>query len=218
MSAVPSEPEPEPSPASPHDASWSRVDEGAEDVTLEENWLFRLRRERFQSRVSGRAHDFYVMHLADAVHAIALTPDDRMVLVRQFRAASRHDSLEPPGGLLEPGEDPRAAGARELLEETGYAGDPAVLLGTLWSNPSILTSKTATIVITNARRIAEPSLDHNEEVAVELVPAHAIPSLIQDGRINHALCVAGLLWWLQSRAGGMPGREEDSPRRVRRED
>ncbi len=197
MSAVP--PAPEKSSAN---VSWSRGDDGTSDVTLEENWLFRLRRERFRSRVSGRVHDFYVMHLADAVHAIALTPDDRMVLVRQFRAASSHDSLEPPGGLLEPGEDPCEAGARELLEETGYAGDPAVFLCTLWSNPSILTSRTTTIVIRNARRVAEPTLDHNEEVAVELVPARTIPRLIQEGRIDHALCVAGLLWWLASRPDG----------------
>src|SRR3954453_24100190 len=117
------------------ETSWSREDDGAADVTLEENWLFRLRRERFRSRISDRTHDYYVMHLADAVHAIALTPDDRIVLVRQFRAGSRHDSLELPGGLLEAGEDPREAGARELLEETGYAGDSPVLLGTVWSNP-----------------------------------------------------------------------------------
>jgi 8-oxo-dGTP pyrophosphatase MutT (NUDIX family) len=200
MSANP--PEPESSPSSPPDATWFREADGAEDVTLEENWLFRLRRERFRSRVSGRAHDFYVLQLADAVHAIALTPDDRMVLVRQFRAASGHDSLEPPGGLLDPGEDPCEAGARELLEETGYVGDPPVLLGTFWSNPSILTSRTATIVITNVRRVAEPTLDHNEEVAVELVPAGEVPRMIQEGRIDHALCVAGLLWWLQSRPGG----------------
>jgi 8-oxo-dGTP pyrophosphatase MutT (NUDIX family) len=185
----------------PTPASWSRVAAGATDLTLEENWLFRLRRERFQSRISGRVHDFYVMYLADAVYTIALTEDDRMVLVRQFRAASMHDSLEAPGGLLEPGEDPREAGARELLEETGYAGDPAVLLGTLWSNPSIMTSRTTTIVVKNARRVAEPKLDHSEEVAVELVPASEIPRLIQEGRIDHALCVAGLLWWLQADQG-----------------
>src|SRR5262249_54736702 len=120
-------------------------------------------------------------------------------LVRQFRAASMHDSLEAPGGLLEPGEDPCAAGARELLEETGYAGDPAVVLGTLWSNPSIMTSRTTTIVIKNARQVAEPKLDHSEEVAIELVAVSDIPRLIREGRIDHALCVAGLLWWLQAR-------------------
>jgi 8-oxo-dGTP pyrophosphatase MutT (NUDIX family) len=186
------------------EVSWSREGQGAEDVTLEENWLFRLRRERFRSRISGRVHDYYVLHLADAVSVIALTADRRMVLVRQFRAGSGHDSLETPGGLLEPGEDPREAGARELLEETGYAGDPAVLMGTLWSNPSILTSRTATIVITNARRVAEPALDHNEEVAVELVPAGEIPRMIEQGAIDHALSVVGLLWWLQARRGEGP--------------
>jgi ADP-ribose pyrophosphatase len=183
-------------------ASWFREDGGAGDITLEENWLFRLRRERFRSRLSDRTHDFYVMHLADCVTVIALTPDDRIILVRQFRAGSQHDSLEPPGGLLEPGEDPCAAGSRELREETGYAGDSAVLLGTLWSNPSILTSRLAFIVITNARLVAAPAPDHNEEVAVELVPASAVPQMIEDGRINHALSVAGLLWWLRGRPDG----------------
>ena len=129
------ESDPPPSP------SWVREAEGAADTTIEENWLFRLRRERFRSRTSGKVHDYFVMHLADAVNVIALTPDDQVVLVRQFRAGSARDSLEPPGGLLDPGEDPCAAGARELLEETGYAGDAAVLLGSVWSNPSILSSR-----------------------------------------------------------------------------
>src|SRR6516225_4371402 len=132
------------------DVSWFREDNGAGDVTLEENWLFRLRRERFRSRLSGRTHDYYVLYLADAVTVIALTPDDRLVLVRQFRAGSVHDSLEPPGGLLEPGEDPCAAGARELLEETGYAGDPPRLIATLWPNPALLSMRIATIVVDNA--------------------------------------------------------------------
>ena len=101
--------------------SWIR--DGESDRTLEENWLFRLRRERYRSRASGRSHDFFVLHLADAVHVVALTTDRQFILVRQFRAGSGRDSLETPGGLLEPGEDVGEAGARELLEETGYAGD-----------------------------------------------------------------------------------------------
>ena len=80
----------------------------------------------------------YVTHLADGVHAIALTPDQQVVMVRQFRAGSRRDSLETPGGLLDPGEDPCAAGARELLEETGYAGDPPELLGCHLPDPGAL--------------------------------------------------------------------------------
>jgi 8-oxo-dGTP pyrophosphatase MutT (NUDIX family) len=182
--------------------SWVSDGGGAHDHTLLETWLFRLQRERFRSRVSGKTHDFFVTHIADGVQIIALTPDVRVVMVRQFRAGSRGDSLEIPGGLLEPGEDPSIAGPRELLEETGYAGDAPASLGNLWPNPALLTMKVATLVVRNARRVGEPSPDHTEELDVELVAARDIPSLIQEGRIDHAVSVAGLLWWLT--IGGQP--------------
>ena len=184
--------------------SWIR--DGESDRTLEENWLFRLRSERYRSRASGRSHDFYVLHLADAVNVVALTTDRELILVRQFRAGSGRDSLETPGALLEPGEDSSDAGSRELLEETGFAGDPPHLLGAMWSNPSLLSSKTTTVVVTNARRVAEARLDPGEEVEVVLVPAREIPAMIRCGEIDHALVVAGLLWWLgDERPGTAPG-------------
>jgi 8-oxo-dGTP pyrophosphatase MutT (NUDIX family) len=182
--------------------SWVRDASGAHDTTVEANWLFRLRRERFRSRRSGRQHDFYVLHLADVVQVIALTPDGDLVLVRQFRAGSCRDSLEPPGGLLEPCEDPCEAGARELLEETGYAGARPVLLGQAWSNPSLLTSRIATVFVADARPIAAPSPDVGEELTVELTPAASVPRMLCEGRIDNALAVMGLLLWLAPRPGG----------------
>ncbi|MDG3006922.1 NUDIX hydrolase [Paludisphaera mucosa] len=181
-------------------ASWSHVDEGRHDRTIEENWLFTLRKERFRSRLSGLTHDFFVIRLADAVHAVAITTEGEVLFVRQFRAGSGRDSLETPGGLVDPNEDPLVAGPRELLEETGYAGDPPELVGTLWSNPSLVTSRTTTIVIRNARKVAEPKLDHTEELTVEKVPARDVLGLIRQGRVDHALVVAGLLWWLTTEA------------------
>jgi len=204
-------PTPDPSAVPPGNASWVREEEGVHDQTLEENWLFRLRRERFRSRVSGLVHNFYVMHLADAVNVIALTPERQLVLVRQFRAGSGRDSLETPGGLIDSEEDPLRAGVRELAEETGYVGDAPELLGTVWSNPSIMTSRTTIIVIPNARKVGPTKLDHGEEVTVELVPESAVPFLIREGRIDHALVVCGLLWWLESRFPGrlaQPGPEK----------
>lgn len=180
--------------------SWVR--DGDNGQTLEENWLFRLRRERYRSRASGQSHDFYVVHLADAVNVVALTPDRRLILVEQFRAGSGRDSLETPGGLLEPGEDPRDAGARELREETGYTGDSAVVLGTSWANSSILSSRITTILITNAVPSAEASPDEGEEVRLACVPASRLPALIRSGRIDHALAVQGLLLWMVSELPG----------------
>ncbi|GAC1347435.1 MAG: hypothetical protein NVSMB14_10140 [Isosphaeraceae bacterium] len=174
--------------------SWE-PDPTATDETIVENWLFRLRRERFRSRLTGKGHDFYVMHLADSVNVIALTEDRKLVMVRQFRAGSNSDGLETPGGLLEPGEDPKEAGARELLEETGYLGESARLVGQVWSNPSIMTSKSATVLIEKARKVAEPKWDEGEEVAVELVREEEVLEWIKRGEIGHGLTVAGLFWW-----------------------
>ena len=137
-----------------------------------------------------------MIDLADAVNVIALTHDRQVILVKQFRVGSNCDSLETPGGLLDAGEDPVVAGARELLEETGYAGDQPVVLGWSWANPSILSSKIITILIENAVMQQAPKLDEGEEVSVELYPAEDIRSMIRDGAIGHALAVGGLLLWL----------------------
>lgn len=175
--------------------SWVPESDHAE--TLIENWLFQIRRERFRSRAEGKTHDFYVMRLADAVNVVAVTPRREVILVRQFRAGSALDSLETPGGLLDPGEDPLTAAARELKEETGYAGSPARLLGTVWSNPSIMTSRTSFVLIADARKVADPKLDPSEEVSVERVPADRIHELIRSGAIGHSLAVLSLFYWLE---------------------
>jgi 8-oxo-dGTP pyrophosphatase MutT (NUDIX family) len=173
-------------------------------ATLEENWLFRLRRERFRSRNSGRAHDFYLVQLSDCVNVIAVTPERQVVLIRQFRAGSQKESLETPGGLLDVGEDPVTAGLRELKEETGYAGDDARVVSTVWSNSSILTSRATTIVVTNARPVAPTKLEPGEEITLELVPATDLPRLIASGQVDHSLVVLGLLWWLAEGPLGLP--------------
>ena len=182
-------------------ASWTS--EPGDDRTIESNWLFDLRRERYRSRISDRTHDFYVVHLADAVTAVALTPDDEVVLVRQFRAGSRLDHWETPGGLLHPGEDPLAAGPRELFEETGYQGDPAILLGTVWTNPALVTTRMTTVLIANARLAGDPTPDVGEEVTVQLFPRARVVEMVAAGWIDHALANLALLTWL-ARSAPLP--------------
>ncbi len=185
------------------------------ESVIEENWLFKLRRVGHRSRQSGREHDFYVMDLADAVTVIALTPDNRVILVRQFRAGSGRDGLEPPGGLIDAGEDADQAAARELLEETGYAGETPLVLGTCYANPSILTQRITTVLIKNARLVAPPAPDDHEEVEVLEVPASVIPWMLREGRIHHALAVQGLLLWLASQIPGTPWELPESALRKR---
>lgn len=188
--------------AHPSGPSWVREPDG--DRLIEQNWLFLLRQERARSRATGTSRDYFVLHLRDSVNVIAITPYREVVLVEQYRAGSARDSLETPGGLIDPGEDPLEAAVRELREETGYIGDPPRVLGTVWANPSILTARSTTVVVTNAVKLHDPKPDEGEEVTVRLVPAHRVPRMIRNGQVGHALAVAGLLWWLASEIPDTP--------------
>ena len=170
--------------------------EPGHDQPLLETWLFKLRKERYKSCLSAKQHDFFVAEIADAVHVIATDPAGRVLMVRQFRVGSRTDSLETPGGLIDPGEDAITAAQRELLEETGYKAENPRLLGGFWSLPSLGTSRIWTVVLENAVKVAEPHGDPTEELQLEWVEKQDVLARIADGNIHHGCVICGLLIWL----------------------
>lgn len=156
--------------------------------------IFQTRIDHCASPVDGHVHPFVVIDAPDWVNVLALTDDDTWVLVRQFRFGTRTTTLELPGGAVDRGEDLVAAGARELLEETGYAGD-AKLIGVVAPNPAILSNRCGTVLVTGARRVAEPKPDPNELIEVVTMPRADADAALRDGRIDHALVVAAFQWW-----------------------
>lgn len=109
---------------------------------------------------------------------------------------------------MDPGEDPMTAAVRELLEETGFAGDPAVALGLVHPNPALMGNTCSTYLVTNARLVADPSPDEEEDIAVELVPLADIPGWIARGDITHAMVIAA--FWHLLAATGRPLPEAPS--------
>ena len=93
--------------------------------------VFEVLGRTFRHPVRRTEREFVVIEAPDWVNVVALTPDQQLVLVRQFRYGIGEFSLEVPGGIVEPGEDPVVAGLRELREETGFAGASARLLGSV---------------------------------------------------------------------------------------
>jgi 8-oxo-dGTP pyrophosphatase MutT (NUDIX family) len=155
--------------------------------------IFKLRSDVKLSPRTGKEHDFYVLDSVDWVNVIALTPDQKLVMIEQFRHGSNTVELEIPGGMMDPGEtDPVAAAVRELREETGYEGENARILGRIWSNPAILSNKTFTVLVENCRLKHEVEWDHGEDLATRLVPAAEIPKLVADEKIGHSLVVDAL--------------------------
>jgi 8-oxo-dGTP pyrophosphatase MutT (NUDIX family) len=152
--------------------------------------IFRIQRHRYRLEPHGREHDFVVLDANDWINVVAVTPDRQVVLIRQFRHGIRGVTWEVPGGLMETGEAPEEAARRELREETGYAGDPARLLGFMWPNPAMQNNRLFTYVVENARRVGEPQLDPFERIVVEPRGLVEIPAMIRSGAIRHSLVIA----------------------------
>ncbi|MBU6411104.1 MAG: NUDIX hydrolase, partial [Verrucomicrobia bacterium] len=86
--------------------------------------IFKLRSDLKVSPRTGKQLDFYVLDSVHWVNVIALTPDNHLVMVEQYRHGSNTVELEIPGGMMDPGEmNPVATAVRELREETGYEGE-----------------------------------------------------------------------------------------------
>jgi ADP-ribose pyrophosphatase len=160
------------------------------EIDRESYRIFSVRREIAVSPLSGRDHEFIVIDAPAWVNVIPITPDDRVVFVRQYRHGTRSVTLEIPGGMANRAESPETAGERELLEETGYRGDRALCIGCVHPNPAIQTNVCHTILVDGARRVAEPAPDPSEELEVELIDLSEIPRRILSGEIGHALVVA----------------------------
>jgi len=144
-----------------------------------------------RSPESGSAHDFFVLDAPDWVNVIPLTPDEKVVCVRQYRAGTDTVTLEIPGGMIDPGDPtPTAAAAREMREETGYLANRYEDLGVVAPNPAIQSNRCHTICAVDAYRDGPQALDGSEVIDVELVDLADIPSLIMSGRITHSLVVA----------------------------
>src|SRR3954463_11249169 len=152
--------------------------------------IFTLRSDLKVSPRTGKEHDFFVLDSVHWVNVVAVTPDQQLVMVEQYRHGSNTVELEIPGGMMDPEEtDPIATGVRELREETGYEGGNARLLGRIHSNPAILTNYTYTVLVENCVLKHPMEFDYAEDLATRLVPVAEIPKLVADEKIGHSLVV-----------------------------
>ncbi len=158
--------------------------------------IFKIRSDTCINPRTGKEHDFYVLDTVGWVNVIAITPDQQLVMVQQFRVGSGTVELEIPGGMMDPHEtDPVATAVRELREETGYEGENARLLGKVWSNPAILNNHTYTVLIENCRLQHGVEFDSGEDLTTQLVPVAEIPKLVAEEKIGHSLVVVALYYF-----------------------
>jgi 8-oxo-dGTP pyrophosphatase MutT (NUDIX family) len=173
---------------------------------LHDYGVFHVRRDRARSPRNGLLRDHAVVAARDGVTVVALTADGELVMVEQYRHGTRALSLETPSGLLEEGEEPVAAGRRELREETGYEVEDARELGAVAINASWETAHAHVVLASGARKAGEPELDPGEDPRTRLVPIEEVWGLVRRGEIDSAVVLSALLLLrLEEQTGGRDG-------------
>lgn len=165
---------------------WPRL---ASDV-LGDFEVFRVRRDRVRSPRTGAVLDRHVLEMPDWVNVVPVTRDGRIVLVEQFRHGTREATLELPAGIVDPGEDPCAAGLRELEEETGFRAAASRLLGVVEPNPALQDNRSTIVLAEDCVADGRVAQDEGEDVRVHVVEPARVRELIASGVIRHAIAIA----------------------------
>jgi 8-oxo-dGTP pyrophosphatase MutT (NUDIX family) len=144
-----------------------------------------------------------VVELPNWANAVVVTPNNEIVLVKQYRYPVDAVTLELPGGVINEGEDPMVAALRETQEETGYSSDQIQLICKTAPNPAINDNTAYFYLIENAVPSAHTNPDFFEDIEVVLYSKKDFIQLLQQNKIMHGVQLGPIyealiqLGWLQ---------------------
>ena len=153
----------------------------------------RLRADRVELPNGDVVEDYFVRESRGFCVVFAMTPDENVLLVRQYKHGASEIVVELPAGMIDEGETPERCAVRELAEETGFTGATPEFVRTFFADPTNATTRFHLFVIRNAVRTCEPSLDVTEEIAVEQATVRDVRAMALDGRIASGSQVAAVL-------------------------
>lgn len=155
--------------------------------------FLRLRADRVELPSGQVVDEYFVRESRGFAVVFALTPDERVVLVRQYKHGVAEIVTELPAGAIDPGESAVACAVRELAEETGYTGAPPEPVRTFIIDPTNAAGRFHLFVVRDAQRTCEPDLDVTEEIDVSLAGIDDVRGMAYDGRIASGSQVAATL-------------------------
>jgi 8-oxo-dGTP pyrophosphatase MutT (NUDIX family) len=158
---------------------------------------------------TGEIREVQALQFPDWVLILALTPQEEVVMVRQYRHGTEQVCLELPGGLVDPEDDsPELSARRELLEETGYRAKEITFVGECYPQPAILSNRCFFYLAENAIRTQTQNLDAGEDIEILTVPLKEIPAKIESTEIDHGMVLLAFffLWMNKDKLGLRPFR------------
>jgi ADP-ribose pyrophosphatase len=167
------------------------------EYVYNDEWL-RARREVCERPDGKIIQPYYILDYATWVCGVALTEDDQVVLIKQYRHALGEVCIEIPGGCVDK-EDANyeVAVRREMAEETGYIFKEAEYLGICSPNPAANSNLMHMFLLTGGIKKQEQDLDHNEDIEVLLVSLDELFQMVMDRRIHESMHISAIMLALQ---------------------
>ena len=169
--------------------TWQRLGSRYEDVGL---MLFEKRIDTLRNPRNGQTFDRLVLESVDWVNVVALDTHGRSLMIRQFRFGVGYNTLETPGGMVDPGEDSKTAAARELLEETDYSSDNWKYLGAVEPNPAFHNHLCHHWLATDVELTKPQDLGAGEAIKLEFMSQEQVRDAVMCGKLKHALALSAL--------------------------
>jgi ADP-ribose pyrophosphatase len=161
--------------------------------------VFGVRRDQVIEPGGKRATREVVTHPGSVV-VLPVFADGRILMVQQYRHATRLYLWELVAGRMDPGESERQAAARELLEETGYSAQRFRVFLDLFPTPGFLEERMYILLAEKlSAGVAQPEED--EEIICKAFRPKELERMIENGELRDAKSVAGLLYYFRFLAG-----------------
>lgn len=162
-----------------------------------------LRQDRVRLPGGAVIDDYFVLEYPTWVNVVAVTSDDHMVLIRQYRHGLARVGVELVAGVVESGDpSPEAAARRELLEETGYGGGTWSPLLVASANPATHSNLTYSFLAVGVEPVAPPAPEATEDLRVLTASVDEVARLVETDEVVQALHLAPLLKYLLARRSG----------------
>jgi ADP-ribose pyrophosphatase len=166
------------------------------EYLFKDTW-FTVRKDTCETPEGKIISPYYVYEFPTWVSALALTEDNKVIMVKQYRHALQETIIEVPGGCVDDTDKSyQSAIARELMEETGYEFKRFDYLGKVSPNPSTNNNWMHMFLATGGIKVSEQQLDHNEEIKVELIEIDELQRLIEENKIVQALHICTIMYGL----------------------